>query len=118
MASTSVDAAREAHDAEELDVALRVALTEAAAICVAFVAAHGDTPSAPGLTVRLGVGADEEPTFVFRLLLPLDEDFDAREFPEAEYKSLAADVNRRIAETAVESWPWLVTAGIKPPSLA
>lgn len=67
----------------------------------------------PTVSVRLAAGAEDQPVFVFELLVDLDDDLDVDEYPAPEIGELQDDLRRRIAASEVDGWDWIVTTGTK-----
>lgn len=65
------------------------------------------------MSVGLDAGAEYQPVFVFSLLLALDDDLDADEYPGAEVEKVQSDLRARVASSSVDEWDWIVTTGTK-----
>lgn len=65
------------------------------------------------MSVVLDIGADDEPLFVFSLLVELEEDFDVDNYPDVEVERLRSDLRSRVPRTPVDDWRWLLTTGTK-----
>jgi hypothetical protein len=113
MGFSAPDAAKAAADAARTDQALTEA--RAAADSVATVFSNDSVGGAlePTVSVRLTVGAEDQPMFVFELLVNLDDDLDVDEYPAHEIGELQDDLRRRIAASEVDGWDWIVTTGTK-----
>ncbi len=96
-------------DAEALDEALHAAR----GIGESFAQDWHDSTLSPAVSVVLDTGADDEPLFVFSLLVELDEDFDVDNYPEAEIEALRSDLRSRVPGTPVGDWRWLLATGTK-----
>jgi len=67
----------------------------------------------PTIKVDLETGSREQPLLVFSLLLDLEDDLDAKDYPMPEIAGLEKDLRARIANSAVHEWDWIVIAGTK-----
>jgi hypothetical protein len=113
MGYSSSDAAHDAADAARAEAALDAALEAADSICTSFVTEHQDSPLSPDVSVSLEVGAEDQPVFVFSLLVELEDDLDPNDFPEDEIETLQSALRARIVNTPVDDWDWIVTTGTK-----
>lgn len=113
MGYSSEDAAADAAAADEGDRVLLHAIDTAETLAADFVDAWTSDPLSPDVTVGLEIGAGDQPVFVFTLLVDLDDDLPAEEFPEARVERLQSDLRSRIASTEVDDWDWIVTLRAK-----
>jgi len=113
MGYNSTDAARDAHDAERGDALLLEALSLAQEICRAFAERFQDDPLGPAISVELELGSDDQPVFVFTLLMEIDDDFDADEYPAEGIERLLKDLRENVADSIVDDWDWFVTTATK-----
>ncbi len=67
----------------------------------------------PTIKVDLETGSREQPLLVFSLLLDLEDDLDAKDYPMPEIARLEKDLRARIEKSAVDEWDWIVIAGTK-----
>jgi hypothetical protein len=104
-----LDAAHDAATAEQRDRALEEAFAAAQRVAESFTADRQADPLAPQVSVTLEVGAEDQPLFVFSLLVALPDDLDADAYPGAEVEALKSDLGGRISDTALNWWDWLVT---------
>jgi hypothetical protein len=99
---------------EPVDTAKRSqALEEAQRISGFFTHNWASDPLSPEVAVRLDVGAEEQPIFVFSLRLKLDDDLDPDEYPRDQIEQLKSDLRARIADSPVDEWDSVVVAGTK-----
>lgn len=113
MSYSASDAAQDAYDAQREEDALAEAAEEADALVARFGEDLGDDDLRPVASVRLAVGAEDQPVFVFELLVDLDDDLDADDFPLDRIGDLRDDLRSRIASSTVDDWDWIVNAGTK-----
>lgn len=118
MGSTHSDAAQAAYDADREQEALDQAADAAEAIARELEREWQGGEAEPSVSVALNVGGDDQPVFVFSILLGLDEDFDVAEWPAQILDDLKASLRSRVSGTDVDDWDWLVTAAIKSGSSA
>lgn len=113
MGYSQGDAAHDAADAERAEEALTGARDAACTIAKSFNGQWEDNGLSPTVTVDLDAGAEGQPVFVFSLLLDLDDDLDAGDYPLDQLEKLQGDLRARIIDTSVDQWDWLVTTGTK-----
>ena len=113
MGYTSDDATRDAADEERADKALAEARTVADTIAEAFTHDWRGSDLHPIVSAAVDVGGEDQPVFVFSLLLELDDDLDADEYPWGEVEQLQNDLRNRLIGTPVDEWDWIVTTGTK-----
>ncbi len=118
MGYSEADAAHDAADAERAESALQEAEEAARRIAREFEGNWQGDRLHPNVSVELAVGGDDQPVFVFRLLVDLDEDLDADEYPADEIAGLQGDLRNRVPGTPVDAWDWIVTTGTKAGSAA
>jgi hypothetical protein len=99
-----------AHDAEQRQQQLAAAFRAAGAISDELTQEWRSKDLSPAVSVKLDVGEDNDPVFVFSILLRLDEDFDASQFPGELVEQLKSDLRSRVVASEVDLWNWLVTA--------
>lgn len=113
MGYSAWDAAQDAADAAREDEALSAASAAAESVSGRFSADLGGTALRPIASVRLRVGAEDQPVFVFELLVDLDDDLDADEYPIDEISRLQDELRARIGESTVDNWDWIVNTGTR-----
>lgn len=102
------------YSSEQADAAERsLALEEARRIGESFAHDWASDPLSPEVSVKLDIGAEEQPIFVFSLLLKLDDDLDTDEYPHREIEQLKSDLRTRISGSPVDEWDSVVVAGTK-----
>lgn len=106
--------AREAAaDAERVAEELALALQLAHELCTSFSQDKRNAQLSPSTEVSLTTGAEDQHLFVFSLLLDLDDDLDAEDYPIAKIEELQNALRARITESPVDEWDWIVTIGTK-----
>jgi hypothetical protein len=64
--------------------------------------------------VRLAAGAGDRPVFVFELLVDLDDDLEADDYPVEQIGQLRDKLRSRITSSSrVDDWDWIVNTGTK-----
>lgn len=110
--SFMADPAHDAYDAERAEVALTQAAHAAQEIAATFNREHEGSELHPTLRSDLTAGGDEQPLFVFSLVIALDEDFDADDYPSAVVEEFVSDARRRVEASPVDEWSWLVSVNV------
>lgn len=99
---------------DETDVTELLAARKAAEdVARSFAQDRGSGPLTPDVTVKLDTGAEDQPVFLFSLLLNLSDDLDPNEYPSEEIKALQSDLRARIAASPVDRWRSVVQAHAK-----
>jgi hypothetical protein len=104
------DAAQDARRAEEV---LTEAFNEAEALVDTFVTDLGGSDLQPVASVRLATGAGDQPVFAFELLVDLDDDLEADDYPVEQIGQLRDEFRSRITSSRVDDWDWIVNTGTK-----
>lgn len=113
MGFSASDAAQAAADAVRAEHALTEALAVAESVADVFTQARAGADLGPSVSVRLAAGAEDQPMFVFELLVDLDDDLDVDDYPAEAIGDLQDDLRSRIAASDVDGWDWIVTTGTK-----
>lgn len=113
MGYSAWDAAQDAADAARQDEALSTASVAAESVASRYSADLSDAHLRPIASVRLHVGAEDQPVFVFEVLVDLEDDLDVDEYPIDEIGRLQDELRIRIGESAVDDWDWIVNAGTR-----
>lgn len=113
MGFSGSDAVRAAADTARADQALTEAHAAAESVADAFSSDSVGVTLEPTVSVRLAAGAEDQPMFVFDLLVDLDDDLDVDDYPADEIGELQGELRRRIEASPVDGWDWIVVIGTK-----